>query len=505
MALIAGACAGDAASTTSPIASSTTSSRSGPSSSEAAFESQPGDGTPVVVDYNPTSSDVTALLYILQQEGIRVDAITIPGTGESHCDHAVANTLGLLELLDKRGIPVACGSTDPIVGTNQWPAAWREVADELPGISLPTGGEPSPLSGPELLVAAVTQSDERVKLLTLGPLTNVAEALALDPSMVSNIDSITIMGGAVAVGGNVPVNGMAEWNMWIDPTGAQTVLDSGAPIVLVPLDATNGVPVDRAWYNQLSDNRWTPASNAVFDLFSANPAVLEGGFFFWDELAAAIMLDDSYATFETTTLSVVLDGIEEGRTESVADGVEVRVAMEADAPRFRLDLISGLNGGRSVEIVTVDVAPEIQTYFGEIEEIGRRVNADLEVWFSENEGETSAIFGGDLPPPAEAREVQKSFIRLIVEVLEVEARDLEAMNVPELVLEAHLDYLEASESFRERAIGVAGSIETMSAEDLVPLVESELGSALDELIAACSEWNEIARNQRLDVDLSCSG
>ena len=339
----------------------------------------------MVVDYNPTSSDVTALLFLLQQDGVRVDAITIPGTGESHCEKAVANTLGLLALVGKEGIPVACGSPAPIAGQNQWPDDWRDAADQLPGLSLPDGGEPSSLTGPELLVAAVTQSTEPVKLLTLGPLTNVAEALALDPSLVSNLDAIYIMGGAIGVGGNVPANGVAEWNVWIDPAGARAVFESGAQIVLIPLDATNAVPVDRAWYNRLSDNLWTPSASAVFDLFSNSPGVLSGGFYFWDELAAAVMVDDSYATFETMTLSVILGGIEEGRTKPTADGVEVRVAVDADAPRFILDLISGLNGGRAVKIVTVVVDPGVEAYFAVLLQLGDRVNAQLDAWFEENE------------------------------------------------------------------------------------------------------------------------
>jgi len=506
IALVASSCggSGDSTSTTASTVP-TTSTVQATSTTRPAFVSQPGDGTPVVVDYNPTSSDVTALLFVLQQDGVRVDAITIPGTGESHCEKAVANTLGLLALVGKEGIPVACGSTDPIAGQNQWPDAWRDAADQLPGLSLPDGGQPSTLSGPELLVAAVTQSTEPVKLLTLGPLTNVAEALALDPTMVSNLDAIYIMGGAVGVGGNVPANGVAEWNVWIDPAGARAVFESGAQIVLIPLDATNAVPVDRAWYNRLSDNLWTPSANAIFDLFSNSPAVLSGGFYFWDELAAAVMVDDSYVTFETMTLSVILGGIEEGRTKPTADGVEVLVAVDADAPRFTLDLISGLNGGRAVEIVTVMVDPEVEAYFAVLVELGDRLNAQLDAWFEENEAGVSAIFGGEPLPPDEARAVQVSFLSTVVAVLQVEAADLQALDPPAAVLDAHLGYLSISESIRALAAQAIESIDTATTEELAPSFESQFGLALSELIDACLVWQDMALDLRLDVELRCSG
>ncbi len=94
--LVASACggSGDSTSTTTPTIP-TTSTVQATSTTRPAFVSQPGDGIPVVVDYNPTSSDVTALLFLLHQDGVRVDAITIPGTGESHCEKAVVNTLGV--------------------------------------------------------------------------------------------------------------------------------------------------------------------------------------------------------------------------------------------------------------------------------------------------------------------------------------------------------------------------------------------------------------------------
>ena len=455
----------------------------------------------MVVDYNPTSSDVTALLFLLQQDGVRVDAITIPGTGESHCEKAVANTLGLLALVGKEGIPVACGSSDPIAGQNQWPNAWRDAADELPGLSLPDGGEPSSLTGPELLVAAVTQSTEPVKLLTLGPLTNVAEALALDPSLVSNLDSIYIMGGAVEVTGNVFANDYAEWNVWIDPAAAQAVFDSGAPIVLVPLDATNAVPVTQAWYGLLAEDRTTPAANAVYDLFSNG--VLDGGFFFWDELAAAVVVDQSYVTLEAMSLSVIQGGNEDGRTKLAADGTEVQVAIAAESARFQRDLLSILNGGGPLEIEPAD--PELVAYFLALEGIVERSDTRITQFFEDNEELVTALFEPGSLPLEQAREGAREFLTTAFSILGDEFEESQTLDVPAAADALHQAYLASVEAIVLSAPELFAQIDTATADDLGGLFESDFGQALDALFEACAGLQSLAFAKSIDVDLICAG
>jgi inosine-uridine nucleoside N-ribohydrolase len=76
-------------------------------------------------------------------------------------------------------------------------------------------------------------------------LTNLAVTLTEHPELVSRIERVVIMGGAVDVEGNVPDTPRAEWNLYVDPEAARIVVESGVPILLVPLDATNDVPFGR--------------------------------------------------------------------------------------------------------------------------------------------------------------------------------------------------------------------------------------------------------------------
>src|SRR5512142_1136387 len=82
-------------------------------------------------------------------------------------------------------------------------------------------------------------------------------------------------GGAVDAPGNIASSGsgiandVAEWNMYVDPHAASIVFASGAPITLVPLDATNFVKVTPTFYDRLTRNHSTPEASFVYDLYTS--------------------------------------------------------------------------------------------------------------------------------------------------------------------------------------------------------------------------------------------
>ncbi len=159
------------------------------------------------------------------------------------------------------------------------------------------------------------------------------------------------MGGAVDVPGNVGASGVginnttAEWNIYVDPYAANIVLQSSAPIALVPLDATNHVPLTAKFYNRLKSNHTSPEATFVFDVLTQQKAFIDsGGYYFWDPLAAAILADESLATFQNKNLCVVeTEGPESGWTKSGNGCPEVRVAVSADGGRFEEIFLNTLN------------------------------------------------------------------------------------------------------------------------------------------------------------------
>lgn len=305
----------------------------------------------VIVDTDMAQEDMHAALYLLQHPNVDVKAITVVGTGETHCEPGVRHALGLLALNEAGDIPIACGSETPLAGDHSFPTAWRQNVDNLYGLHLPEGGETSSLSAPELIASIIKESSEKVTIIAVGPLTNVAEAVLESPDMIDNVQAIYVMGGAVEVPGNVGFSGVgidnryAEWNIYVDPSSANTVFNAGAPVTLVPLDATRDAPITSRFYQTLEEQRASPEADFVYDLLTANlEFVRSGGFQFWDSLTAAILTDESLATFKPYNIRVVEEeGPESGYTKPVPEGAQVRVAVSADGRRFEEMFLEVLN------------------------------------------------------------------------------------------------------------------------------------------------------------------
>lgn len=313
----------------------------------------PFSGTPrtIVIDADMGSDDWMAILYLLNRADVQIQAITVTGTGLAHAEPGARNALGLVALAGQPEIPVAAGRETPLAGDHSFPSDWRTDADMLSGLSLPSNPHAiSSQSAVELLTSTIQSAPVKVTILALGPLTDIAELLQANPAVEENIEAIYIMGGAVDVPGNVGSSGVgidnqtAEWNIYCDPHAASIVFESGVPITLIPLDATNHVPATSRFYNRMKNDHITPEATFVFDLLTKHKGQLNGGYYFWDPLAAAILTENSLAAVETRQLIVVEEGSESGRTQEVSEGgAAIRVAVNADRERFEQLFLDTLN------------------------------------------------------------------------------------------------------------------------------------------------------------------
>jgi inosine-uridine nucleoside N-ribohydrolase len=310
------------------------------------------DAQPFIVDTDMAPDDWLAILCLLGRPEVEVKAITVTGAGEAHCAPGVRHALGLVALAGRPDIPVTCGRETPLQGDHVFPTSWRERVDNLLDLSLPENpNAPANESAVELLMRTVQESSRPVHILALGPLTNVAEVLKAEPSLIENVQRITIMGGAVHVPGNVGPssdidNSVAEWNIYVDPHAAAVVFHSGAPVTLVPLDATNHAPLTMNFYRRLERDRETPVAQFAYLVLSSLMDFIRGGaYYFWDPLAAAIATDGSLAAYEEQPLLVIEEeGPQSGRTMVHEDGHLIRVAVSADRDRFERLFLDALNG-----------------------------------------------------------------------------------------------------------------------------------------------------------------
>lgn len=316
------------------------------------IEIDPSPPMPFILDSDMAHEDMFAALFLLQHPSVDLKAITVAGTGEAHCKPGVRNALGLAYLVGKPDLPVSCGRETPLQGNHEFPESWRQAADNAYGVALPDNpNSPSELPAPELIAGIIRESPDKVILVAVGPLTNIGGALRDHPRIADNIAAIYIMGGAIQVAGNVGASGVgiqnerAEWNIYIDPLAANLVLASGAPTIMVPLDATRDVPITRAFHNTLGKLRQSASANFVYDVLSTQLDFIDsGGFQFWDSFTAAVALKDDLARFETMQIQVIEEeGPQSGWTQIMAGGYPVQAAVAGNSKRFEALLLTVLN------------------------------------------------------------------------------------------------------------------------------------------------------------------
>jgi inosine-uridine nucleoside N-ribohydrolase len=308
----------------------------------------------VVIDTDMGTDDAMAILFLLRRPDLEVKAITVTGAGLAHCEQGVQNALRLLALADYKNIPVTCGRTTPISGTHAFPEEWRQGADTLYGVPLPEARTTASSSTASELLSSVLQgSEEKVTVLALGNLTNLAEALGARPSLAERIESLYVMGGAVTVPGNIgdspgvtPANPYAEWNIYVDPAAAAKVLELVNPVSLIPLDATNHAPITEAFVQRMESDRVTPQAEFVYQLLSSDmDYVRSGTYFFWDPLAAGALAVRNLVAFQSKRVKVLQEeGESSGRTQESDQGHLVLVGVDADRETFEQVLLDTLNG-----------------------------------------------------------------------------------------------------------------------------------------------------------------
>jgi inosine-uridine nucleoside N-ribohydrolase len=289
----------------------------------------------VIVDQSPTVSDVGALGFLAARSDVELLAVTMPATGEADCSPGAVTTRAVLDAAGLADVPIGCGG-EPLDGTNEWPAAWSGSADALAGILASGADEPTLHDAESVLLETLASADTPVTIVVLGPLTNIAAVLRTDPSLASRIEQIVVMGGAVSVAGNVQPDLTAEWNLHAHPAAAQAVIESGVPIVLVPLDATDEVPLTSDYVAAVAsiDNELAGVETAALGSLGSLD-----GMFMWDELAAVLAVQPEVATWSERSIVVEDDG----STVESPEGMVVQVAVGADAASARSIVLDALD------------------------------------------------------------------------------------------------------------------------------------------------------------------
>ena len=203
----------------------------------------------LIIDTDPGIDDAMAILYAIAAPEIDLLGLTTV-FGNVTTPKATRNALYLLEQAGIE-IPVAEGLHRPRIGPPFPPTSAVHGAEGFGTLAVPTPQRRALVeTAPEYLVRMARAHQGELLLCPIGPLTNIAAAMELDPSFCSNLKGMVVMGGSLRAGGNITP--AAEANFYHDPHAADFVLRHGCNITLVGLDVTNRVICPRSFFVRLA-------------------------------------------------------------------------------------------------------------------------------------------------------------------------------------------------------------------------------------------------------------
>jgi inosine-uridine nucleoside N-ribohydrolase len=283
--------------------------------------------------------DALAIALALRHPGIGLEAVHT-SFGNVALERVNRNTLRVLDWLGADHIPVMSGAARPRIGAAIDAAYWHGD-DGLGGATLPESSRLAPPGAIDDLIARVLGAPGELTLVATGPLTNLALAVERQPSLVSAVREVVVMGGTVGLPGNATA--VAEYNIVADPEAAAVVFSQAWPLTMVGLDVTRQVLLHQADVARLAENSATEAVlvwQVTQRLFEANRV---GAISLHDPLAVAVALDPTLVTARAGRVFVETKG-EYTRGQTIFDlrprapdasGENTRVALKVDADRFR--------------------------------------------------------------------------------------------------------------------------------------------------------------------------
>jgi inosine-uridine nucleoside N-ribohydrolase len=194
---------------------------------------------PLILDVDTGTDDALALAYAIQSPHIDLIAVTTVA-GNVSVEKTTANSLAVLDWLGADSVPVHRGASRPLVRPHR-DAIYFHDEGGLGGARLPASRRPVGADrGPAAIIRLALQRPREMTLVMLGPLTNLAIALNVEPGLVDVLKEVVVMGGAYRVPGNTTP--AAEFNILVDAEAAEQVF--AAPfrdLTVVGLDVTQQV------------------------------------------------------------------------------------------------------------------------------------------------------------------------------------------------------------------------------------------------------------------------
>ena len=302
--------------------------------------------TPIILDVDTGVDDAVAIALALADPEIDLVACTTLA-GNIDVTNATNNTLTVLGFLGAGQVPVYRGASRPLARP-LFMADYFHGIDGLGESKLPKSTrQPGELRGPAAMIRYATDRPGELTLVCVGPLTNLAIALNVEPRLPELVSGVVIMGGAYHVPGNVKP--WAEFNIFCDPESAGQVFDAAPQFkrfVAIGLDVTMQVAMTRGGYDA-AEPHTSKAAELVRHVARRSfeeRQITE--FHLHDPLAVAVAAAAGVVQSERSSVVVDVDDEHRGQTRVTGSGaVEVARSVDRDAFLSRFHSVLDLPRG----------------------------------------------------------------------------------------------------------------------------------------------------------------
>jgi inosine-uridine nucleoside N-ribohydrolase len=264
----------------------------------------------VIVDQDargPASTDMQSILLFLQAPDVDVVGITLVA-GDQWLKEETLRTLRAVEIVQRTDVPVVPGAVAPLINSKELSEAWERQYGELsfkgawtprlyhPPDEVPTLEEGMPTTKPldehaaNFIIRMVHKFPNEVTIWAGGPLTNIALALKLDPSVATLARDLVLMGAGfnVGEGGVHRINGRREFNWWFDPEAVRITMSAPWKKIVI-------TPVDISVKTRLSDEIKSQIAKSSAPVAEYHTKFARSSYM-WDEIAALAWMDPSIIT-----------------------------------------------------------------------------------------------------------------------------------------------------------------------------------------------------------------
>lgn len=295
----------------------------------------------LVIDTDTASDDSVALLLALRAPGVDVRAITLVA-GNVPLEAATRNARVTVELSGAPAVPIYRGSARPLLRELET-AQHVHGDDGMSGVALPEPEVPVETTHAVEALLTIAREEPGVHdLVTLGPLTNIALAIALDPAFLTRFRHTYMMVGAADSRGNVSPT--AEYNAWADPEAAKLVVEAEGAKTMVGWDVSRKYAVispeeDALLRESGRLGEFASAINQSVEVFASTISGMPG-YDFPDPVTMAVAIDESLITeAENLHLEVSTDASTRGQTfaeyREPLPPANTRVVLAVDSGRFK--------------------------------------------------------------------------------------------------------------------------------------------------------------------------